>query len=205
MSKENKNCPTMNLNAHFAWGFALWASAEESRVNGNLMLAPIGYYYSCFHSSYAYLNAIPSIEASTFHRMGHQQLSNLIAQYLGADLQADFDQMRDLREAINYLGLGEPAGKLRVLRGHSLRFGAPSNSLSLDEMVMKARDMSRTFITKMLDEVARLPKKAVDTFPRRGDATENWLQEYMQEDIYLGLMSEDMRAKTLAVVRDILS
>jgi len=46
----------------------------------------------------------PGIAPTTFDRMGHQPLSNLIEQYLGSDLQKDFDEMRDLREAINYLG-----------------------------------------------------------------------------------------------------
>lgn len=195
----------MNLNAHFAWAFALWASAEESQSSGNLMLAPIGYYYACFHSSYAYLNAVPGIAPSTFDRMGHQQLSNLIKQHLDDDLRKEFDEMRDLRETINYLGLGDPTGKLRVLRGRDLRFGTPKDSLSFDEMITKSRDNSRAFIIRMLDEVALLPKNAVDTFPRRGDTEGFWLDEYMQEDIYLGLMSHEMRVKTYKFVQDILS
>lgn len=141
MSDDNQHNRTMNLNAHFAWGFALWASADASRIGGNLMLAPIGYYYACFHSSYAYLNAVPGIDPNTFDHMGHSQLSNLIGQHLSANLKLEFDEMRELREAINYLGLGDPSGKLRVLRGHALRFGTREKSISFDESIIKSRDI----------------------------------------------------------------
>lgn len=205
MSDREQHNRTMNLNAHYAWSFALWSSAESARTTGNMVLAPIGYYYSSFHSAYAYLNAVPGITPSTFERMGHQPLSNLIEQHLGNDLQKDFDEMRDLREAINYLGMGEPSGKLRVLRGHALRFVTPSQSIGLQDMILRARDKSRAFIIKTLDKVVELPSKAVDTFPRRGDADENWLTEYMGEDIYLGLMQDEMRGKAIGMVRGLLA
>ncbi|PDT81800.1 hypothetical protein [Sinorhizobium sp. BJ1] len=205
MSDQDQHNRTMNLNAHYAWSFALWASAEAARTSGNLVLAPIGYYYSVFHSAYAYLNAVPGIAPTTFDRMGHQPLSNLIEQHLGSDLQKDFDEMRDLREAINYLGMGSAEGKLRVLRGHPLRFGTPSQSASLDNMISRARNKSRDFIITTLDRVAALPSQAADTFPKRGDDDENWLLEYMQEDIYLGLMSDDMRGKAVRIVRELLA
>jgi hypothetical protein len=194
---------TMNLNAHFAWGFGFWASADSARMDGNLMLAPIGYYYAAFHTAYAYLNAVPGIEPATFTRIGHQQLSNLIDRNLGHEFRDDFDKMRDLREAINYLGFGEPASKLRVLRGHSLIFG--DDQQSFDMMVCFARDRSRAFIIKTLDRLAALPIRSVDTFPKRGDADENWMQEYMQEDLYRGTMSEAMRGRTLLIVRNLLA
>ncbi|MGO6742366.1 hypothetical protein ACCS93_07895 [Rhizobium ruizarguesonis] len=50
-----------------------------------------------------------------------------------------------------------------------------------------------------------MPSRAVDTFPKRGDDDENWLLEYMQEDIYLGLMSDDMRGKAVTIVRELLA
>lgn len=205
LDDDIRHSRTMNLNAHFAWGFALWASAEELRTSGNFILAPVGYYYSCFHSGYAYLNAIPGIEPSTFDRMGHQQLSNLIEQHLNNDLRAIFDEMRELREIINYLGFNDPASKLGIMRGKTLRFGDAQQSQSFENKIIEARDKSRNFIISTLDEVRSLSNRAVDRIPRRGDNDEDWLQEYMQEDIYLNIMSNGMRANTVRFIRELLS
>jgi hypothetical protein len=195
---------TMNLNAHFAWAMGLWGAAEAARADGNLMLAPIGYYYSSFHAAYAYLNAVPGIEPATFERMGHSQLSNLIERHLVKELHADFNRLRDIRETINYLGFGEPATKLRIVRGHPLHFIIDDKQHSFVEIVDLAKDRSREFITGVLDTLAGLDVKAVDTVPIRGDVNENWLQEYMQEDILLGVMSNGMRGRVLRLAHSLL-
>ena len=137
------------------------------------MLAPIGYYYSTFHAAYAYLNAVRGIEPTTFDRMGHTQLSNLIDQHLSGELRADFDKLRDVRETINYLGFGEPAKKLRIVRGHPLHFVIGDAQYSFVQIVDLAKDRSRDFITGVLDKLATLNMKAVDIVPIRGDADDN--------------------------------
>jgi hypothetical protein len=195
---------TMNLNAHFAWAIGFWGSADAARTEGNLMLAPIGYYYSTFHAAYAYLNAVPRIEPATFERMGHSQLSNLIEQHLSVELRADFDRLRDIRETINYLGFREPRKKLRIVRGHPLYFVVGDDEYSFVQIVELAKDQSHAFITGVLDKLAGLKVKAVDTFPIRGDVDGNWLQEYMQEDMLLGVISEDMRGRVVCLARGLL-
>jgi hypothetical protein len=190
---------TMNLNAHFAWAMGLWGSAEAARADGNLMLAPIGYYYSTFHAAYAYLNAVPGIEPATFELMGHSQLSNLIERHLSVELRGDFDRLRDVRETINYLGFGEPTAKLRIVRGNPLYFVIGDKQYSFVQIVDMAKDRSHAFITGVLDKLAGLKVKAVDTVPIRGDVDENWLQGYMQEDMLLGVMSDYMRGRVLSL------
>lgn len=195
---------TMNLNAHFAWALGFWASAEIARTDGNLMLAPIGYYYSAFHAAYAYLNAVPGIEPATFARMGHAQLSNLVDQYLGDNLRNNFDELRAIRETVNYLGFGEPEKKLRIVRGHPFHFLIGKNQHNFIEIVNLAKAQSNIFIVEILDSLKALKTKAVDTIPLRGDIDENWLQEYMQEDILLGVMPVEMRGRVLRLARSLL-
>jgi hypothetical protein len=195
---------TMNLNAHLAWAIGFWGSADAARTDGNLMLAPIGYYYSTFHAAYAYLNAVPGIEPATFERMGHSQLSNLIEHHLGVELRADFERLREVRETINYLGFGEPRKKLRIVRGHPLYFVVGDDEYSFVQIVELAKDKSHAFITGVLDKLAGLKLKAVDTIPIRGDVDENWFQEYMQEDTLLGVISEDTRGRILSLARGLL-
>jgi hypothetical protein len=194
----------MNLNAHFAWGSGFWGSAEVARLDGNLMLAPIGYYYSAFHAGYAYLNAIPGIEPATFERMGHSQLSNLIERHLSMELRTDFDRLRDLRETINYLGFGESTTKLKIVRGQQLYFVIGGDNYSLTQIVELTKRQSYAFITRVLDKLSILEAKTVDTIPIRGDVDECWLREYMQEDMLLGVISGESRRRVLYLARNLL-
>ena len=44
MDQDEQHERDMNLNAHFAWGLAMWASAEIALEEGLLLPAAISYY-----------------------------------------------------------------------------------------------------------------------------------------------------------------
>lgn len=176
----------MNLNAHFAWALAMWGSADIAREDGNLMLAPIGYYYSAFHAAYALLNTFRGIEDETFKRMGHTKLGELVERLMEPKHALAFGVLRDIRETINYLGGESSAQKLRIVRGHPFGFKLETGKVSYEQTVLLARDMSENFILAVLDSFKRCDYTAVDRVPKPGD--EEWIDEYLQDDVLLGVI-----------------
>jgi len=64
----------MNMNAHFAWGLAFWASGEVCREQCLYLVAPVAYYYSVFHTGFSLLNTNLEIPLSDLYHIGHTDL-----------------------------------------------------------------------------------------------------------------------------------
>jgi hypothetical protein len=186
MTDDEKHQRTMNLNAHFAWALALWGSAEVAREDGNPMLVPIGYYYSAFHSGFAFLNASPKVPLSALTRMVHTRLRDLLEGLLPFMRIQDLSLLREVRETINYLGGGDPAHKLRIVRGHPFGFDINDKPYTYEQSLELASDVSKRFIFAVMDGLSSMNKLAVNRIPTRGD--EAWLDEYLQEDVLLGVI-----------------
>lgn len=186
MTDDEKHQRTMNLNAHFAWALALWGSAEVAREDGNPMLVPIGYYYSAFHSGFSLLNASSKVPLSALSRIGHTRLKNLLEGILPFMRIRDLSVLREIRETINYLGGGDPAHKLRIVRGHPFSFDIDGKSYTYEQSLELARDVSKQFIFAVMDTLVSMSEPAVNRIPARGD--DAWLDEYLQEDVLLGVI-----------------
>jgi hypothetical protein len=169
------------------------------------MLAPIGFYYSTFHAGYAFLNAVPGLSPRTFDRMGHSQLAGLIESHLNSELRSHFEILREVRETINYLGVGEPNSKLKVVRGHPFGFTIGSENLSYVDAIEMTKERSRAFLYGALDQLSGMPSRIVDAFPRRADDDQNWLQEYIQEDMLLNVIGGDARGRVMSRVLTLLA
>jgi hypothetical protein len=180
----------MILNAHFAWGLCLWASAEVARERGNTMLAPVGYYYAAFHAGFAGIMTDHTFNLEHTKELKHNKLEK----WLKRNIPECFDIFLDLqkiRETVNYLGVADGSGawKLRAVRVHET-MGIKFRILTKDglrtvnspyiEVVSRAGAWSTKFMYKSLDYIESFCRKHNWRYPIRHD--EEWFDEYLGED-----------------------
>lgn len=182
MNTKEKHQRILNLNAHFAWALAMWGSADVAREESNFLLAPIGYYYSAFHSGFALVNTNHTIHLENLKQVGHSQLVS----WLPLELTFDFNILREIRETTNYLGVGDPQTKLSIVRGHGFRYILGSKHISFFDSILDARNYSLRFIHKTLDRIEEFCRQEKWPGPKRGD--DNWQTEYIDEDFLLNVI-----------------
>ncbi|MBX7106044.1 MAG: hypothetical protein K1X57_18320 [Gemmataceae bacterium] len=199
MDEQERHGREMNLNAHFAWALAMWGSADVAREEGLLLPASIGYYYSGFHACFALVNTNPTIPLSALKRIGHTKLEGWIEEMGVGMLQFWFKELRGVRETVNYLGLGDPAHKLKTVRGGGLVFGMLDGNKPFREAIDHTRVLSLRVLTKALSFIETWAKANKVMSPKKGEPNGNWLNEYMQEDFLASILplDDDMRRRVL--------
>ena len=199
MDETERHTREMNLNAHFAWGLAMWGSADVAREEGLFLPASIGYYYSAFHACFAAINTNTAIPFTSLNRTGHTKLQEWIGDFLPGAIPIYFQVLRDLREGMNYLGLGDAASKLSVIRGAPL--SAYKDDVDFKASVMRARALSLNVLHRVLEHLATWRPANRVTVPKRNDPEQHWLTEYMQEDFLASVLPEDDVARTKLLKR----
>jgi hypothetical protein len=175
----------MGLNAHFAWGLAMWGSGDVAREDSNTMLAPIGYYYAAFHSGYALVHSYPYVKFESLSKMGHSKLALMLPEI--PKLRYRFNFLREVRETINYLSGDSQAQRLRIVRGHTLRFVLfEKPGYSYSKILEQARDTSKKFLSQILQCLQTVDPNVIDRVPERGESM--WVEEYLGEDVLLGII-----------------
>ncbi len=197
MTKEEIHNRVMNMNAHFAWAIAMWGSAKNSKDEGNFLLAPIGFYYSTFHAGFALLNIDHTMHLEHLKRTSHSDLGKKLSNHLDIDNQNNFILLREIREAINYLGMEMPEGKLKLVRGHEFGFDLGANGkYNYFQLVELSEDKSKTFIKFCLNKIQKHCEANVGwRGPKFND--DEWYDEYLQEDAFISVIPEKNRANIL--------
>lgn len=197
MTQEEIHKRTMNLNAHFAWAIGMWGSASYAKENGNFLMAPIGFYYSTFHAGFSLLNTDHTMHLEHLSRTSHSALKAKLDNHLDLDNQNRFVLLREIRENINYLGMGEPNAKLRVVRGHPYGFDLGTfGRHSFFDLVDIAEQQSKDFILYCL---SKIEKHCTDNEYWRGPKFNDWdwYDEYLQEDAFITVIPEKNRQEIL--------
>lgn len=181
----------MRMNAHFCWALAMWGSAEGSRIHSGYIAAVYAYYYSAFHAAVALIATDRTFHLDHMHEMRHGTVEAWLRERLPWQLQRDFALLRGCREATSYLGMGEPAGKLAIVRGYPLLVdvGSALPRLTFFEAVQEASHASSRLIHHALRALEEHCASAKWSGPKRGD--ERWLEEYLQEDVLLSVIPRD--------------
>lgn len=199
MDEKELHNRQMNLNAHFAWGLAMWGSADVAREEGLFLPASIGYYYSGFHACFALVTTNPKLPAESLKRTGHSKLEEWISEMGVGMLPFWFKELRGIRETVNYLGLGDPVAKLKMVRGGGLIFGMLDGDKSFREAIQHARILSLRVLTKALLHIGKWGTENKVVVPKSDDPTHYWLKNYMQEDFLSTVLpdNDDMRRRIL--------
>jgi hypothetical protein len=180
----------MILNAHFAWGLCLWASAEVARERGNTMLSPIGYYYAAFHAGFAAIMTDHTFNLAHTKDLKHNKMEKWLERNI-PECHRIFVDLKMIRETVNYLGVADGSGawKLRAVRGHEtmgVRFcvwtknGLRTITSPFIEMVSRAGAWSTKYMYRALDHIEAFCVKSNWRFPKRHD--DEWFMEYLGED-----------------------
>jgi hypothetical protein len=190
MTNEEQHEREMNMNAHFQWSMAFWGSGEAARESGNLLLAPIGYYYSAFHSAFAMMNTDHSVQLESLKRMRHSRLQAMVESRLDPLSGARLALLRDVRETMNYLGADSAAHKMGVIHGHPFGFElSPSRRLDYRSTI----ELARTESLKFFDTVLQFLEYFCHSKDWRGPKWDNpdWLDEYFHEDYLLSVIPRE--------------
>ena len=184
MTDDEQHQREMNMNAHIAWAFALLGSAEVANERGNSLSAAITYYYSSFHAGFALINTDHTFQMESMQRIRHSKVESWLENRLPIKLHEQYVLLRNLREAVNYLGMESPASKLHVVRGHPFGFDIKtltiSKRLTFFEMLKFAGESSTAIIAFILGEIEKHCQQEGLRGPKRGN--DEWLTEYIQED-----------------------
>lgn len=197
MTQEEIHKRTMNLNSHFAWSIAMWGSAKFSKDRGNFLLAPIGFYYAAFHSGFALLNIDHTMHLEHLARTSHSALESKLENHLDMINQKRYKLLREIRENINYLGMGEPSSKLSVVRGHPYGFDLGNDErYNYFELVEIAERESEEFIKYCL---SKIESHCSENEFWRGPKMNSWewYDEYLQEDAFITIIPETNRTEIL--------
>lgn len=153
MDSSEQHQRTMNINAHFCWGLAMWGSAEIARENQSYLVACFGYYYSVFHTGFAWMNTDHTFHLESMNRVKHSKVESWLHDHLPLDLSIDFKLLRTFREVTSYLGMENPVSKLRVVRGHPFGFDFGTERVDFFDAVERAQIASQDLITHILSEL----------------------------------------------------
>ena len=179
----------MNLNAHFAWALAMWASAEAARKRQNTLLAAIGYYYSAFHAGFAVVNTNLTIPPEKLVRITHSALRDYLEPLLPPLSMVHYGLLQDIREAINYLGADATEGKLRIVRGHGFGFDLGGVRITFARGLEMAQKQSLQFLGLCLSVLEEFCTRQKITGPKRGDT--HWASEYLDDDVLLHVIPRE--------------
>ena len=186
MTGDERHGREMTMNAHFAWGLAMWGSADIAAEQSNLLLACYGYYYSVFHAGVALIATDHSYHLDDMKQMRHSKLESWLQGRLELNSQMDFAMLQGFRESTSYLGMGSPSAKLRVIRGHPFGFDLGSRRLGFAEAVREASDASRRIVLEVLGQLEQFCAHEGWRGPKCGDG--DWVTEYLQEDLLLSVI-----------------
>lgn len=173
----------MNMNAHFCWGLAMWGSADLAREHHSYLVSCFGYYYSVFYAGFALMNTDHTFHLESMKRTKNKKVENWLDDRLPFTMSDDFKLLRAFREVTSYLGMEDPASKLRVVRGHPFGFDFGTERVDFFDAVERAKNASRNLITYILSEIESFCIKNGWRGPKKGD--DDWLDEYLQGDVLL--------------------
>ncbi|MGA3267318.1 MAG: hypothetical protein ABSE16_10895 [Verrucomicrobiota bacterium] len=179
----------MNINAHFAWALAMWASAEAAHKRQNYLLAAVGYYYSAFHSGFAVVNTNVSIPKEKLVQITHSALKDYLEPLLPAGGMWHYELLQGIREGVNYLGANAPEGKLRIVRGNGFVLDLGGSKFTFERGLQMAQKQSLSFFRICLSVIEAFCAKNKIVGPRRGDS--HWVTEYLDEDFLLGVVPRE--------------
>ena len=181
MNEEEKQARIWNMNAHFAWSLAMWGSGEHARNIGSTLLASVGHYYSTFHAGFSVACTDHTINLKDYEHVDHGTVHRWTKRLLGDEAGERFDRLRRMREALNYMGVGDPLSKFQLVRGTMAGFDFDGTKVSFEEALATASSLSRGLVSAALDAIEVHGRKERWPGPRRGDTA--WQDEYLQEDL----------------------
>jgi hypothetical protein len=188
---ETLHARQMNINSHFAWALAMWASAESAHQQKNTLLAAVGYYYSAFHAGFAAANTNLDIPPENLVRITHAKLKEYLEpMFPGFGGMYSYELLQGVREAVNYLGADGPTGKLRIVRGNGFGFDEGGGvRYSFERALERAHQHSLIFLRAALVRIESFCSTHRVTGPKSGDSY--WIEEYIDEDFLLGVIPRE--------------
>lgn len=197
MDDQEKHEREMNLNAHFCWALAMWGSAEVAREQSNNIVACYGYYYAGFHAGFAFLNTDHTFHMDSMREIKHGKVESWLNDKLPFRLSVDYSLLRQYREATSYLGMDTPANKMCVVRGHPFGFTLDSEGRAINfyAAVQEASGASARLVRHLLAEIEKHCALHGWRGPKRGDSA--WLEDYLQEDVLLGVIPRNKEGKNI--------
>lgn len=178
MTRATPEDRRLYIHSHFAWAAAFWGSARVAEQDGNFLLAPIGYYYSAFHSGFAAVCTNLDIPNESLKRMGHSQLKEYLEPIFPADAMISYLYLQDIREGINYLGVETPEQRVAVVRGHDFYFG----SAPYFKCISNCREHSVRFLRHAQYVISIFGRSKAINYPDLN--SEWWVQEFLGEDLF---------------------
>ncbi len=197
MTDDEQHEREMSMNAHFCWALAMWGSAEAAREHSGYIAASYAYYYSVFHATFALITTDHTFHCENMREIKHSKIEAWLRERLPLKLQRDHALLRGCREATSYLGMGNPANKLQVVRGHQLLVepGGDQEPMRFFEAIEEASHASSRLIHHVLQELEKHCNSAGWRGPKRGD--EQWLEEYLQEDVLRSIVPRDENGRVI--------
>lgn len=187
-NEEILHARQMNINAHFAWALAMWASAESAHQQKNNLLAAVGYYYSAFHAGFAAANTNLDIPPENLVRITHTKLKEYLEpMFPGFGGMYSYELLQGVRESVNYLGADGPVGKLRIVRGHGFGFDEGGGvRYPFERALERAHQHSLMFLRAALVKIEGFCSTHGLTGPKSGDPY--WMEEYIDENFLRGVI-----------------
>lgn len=179
----------MNINAHFAWALAMWASAEAAHKQQNHLLAAVGYYYSAFHAGFSVVNTNLGIPNEKLVQITHSALKDYLEPLLPPGGMWHYELLQGIREGVNYLGADAPEGKLRIVRGNGFGFDLGGARFSFERSLEMAHKHSLSFLRGCVAKLETFCAEHKIVGPKRGDSY--WVTEYLDEDLLLGVIPRE--------------
>lgn len=179
----------MNINAHFAWALAMWASAEAAHKRQNHLLAAVGYYYSAFHAGFAVVNTNLGIPKEKLVQITHSALKDYLEPLLPPGGMWHYELLQEIREGVNYLGADAPEGKLKIVRGNGFGFDLGGARFTFERGLQMAHKQSLSFLRICVAKLEIFCAEHKIVGPKRGDSY--WLTEYLDEDLLLGVIPRE--------------
>lgn len=203
MNDKEKHFRKMNIGAHIAWGAAMWASAEVAKESKNYLNSVIGFYYSVFHLGFALINTDHSFHVDNMKRISHKKVEKWLETHLHFNENINYKILRIVRENINYLGMGSPASKLRIVRGHPFGYGFGYEKVDFFEMVEKASKSSKKIFDKLLGKIEVFCKQ--NHWQPLQFGREYYIEEYLSEDVLLNVLPREQDGiKVLKIASDLI-
>lgn len=179
----------MNINAHFAWALAMWASAEAAHKRQNHLLAAVGYYCSAFHAGFAVVNTNLGIPKEKLVQITHSALKDYLEPLLPPGGMWHYELLQGIREGVNYLGADAAEGKLRIVRGNGFGFDLGGVRVTFERSLEMAHKQSLSFLRVCVAKLEAFCTEHKIVGPKRGDSY--WVTEYLDEDLLLGVIPRE--------------
>lgn len=200
MQEQEKYLREMNIGAHIAWAAALWGSAETAKESKNYLNAVIGYYYSVFHIGFAFINTDHTFHMNDMGHMKHNKIEKWLEEKLHWKDDIDYKTLRIIRESVNYLGMSDPASKLRVVRGHPFVYDLGYKRANFFDMVEEASQTSRRIFSNILSEIESFC--VLNQWQPLQYGRVYYCDEYLSEDVLLNVIPREkdgLKAMQLAM------